>query len=741
VPDEVKLNAAIDSYSAQAYGSASDGGDLSRQRALALDAFAGKNFEPAPEGRSQVTDWSVFETIQWILPSLTRIFAGGDDIVEFEPFGPEDEEPAEQESEYLNHLVTQKNNWFLTVLQWCQDALLTKNAYCMAFMEEKIIPESESYEGITEDQLVQLLENDPEVVFASSRLDEDNPEPVIDPFSGQPSVDPFTGQPIMQPRTVYDIELKQTKAEKNLKFKVLPPERTRIAQDTSDFTLDDCNYFEYWDLTTISELRKSGYDVPDDIPDDFFAEAQEDEARDRIYHGDQNIDEADPSMKQVVVRTVWIKYDYDEDGIAELQRVVRVGDVILEREEVSRIPVASIVPFINTHRHIGVSVADLTFDIQRIKTSLLRSGLDSLNLSVNPRHAISDRVNLEDLLVSRPGGVVRLEMGAVPGEGHIMPLQTEFVFPQAQEGLRHMDSVIESRVGVNRIFQGIDESNVNDHDRVGQLSSMAAQRVEQIARIFASGFVTLFAIAHELIIKSGDSDKKIKLRNEWVSIDPTQWRSGRDMKVVAPFAAGNKDSLLSRLMIISGIHEKALAGGLPIVTPQDSYRLAKKIASAADVDGDQLFTDPRNIPPPPEEPDHAMLAIEVENKKADNQARDIEIDAQIKKEEIETESITRQAIAKLQSDTQIAIAQIKGGQSIDLEEVKARFKDAPLQLGTALDATKEINEAVTDSIRQVTEAIDEMKRTAATPIKIVRENGKIIGKEQGGVFTPLEDVG
>ena len=110
MPDNEKLLNAIDAYTAGAHGSDSDGGELSRQRSLALDAYAGKNIEPAPEGRSQVTDFTIFETIQWILPSLCRIFAAGDRIVEFEPLGPEDEDAAEQESDYLNYLVTQRNN-------------------------------------------------------------------------------------------------------------------------------------------------------------------------------------------------------------------------------------------------------------------------------------------------------------------------------------------------------------------------------------------------------------------------------------------------------------------------------------------------------------------------------------------------------------------------------------------------------------------------------------------------------
>ena len=216
-----KLIAAIDSYAEQAHGSRTEGGELARQRALALDAYGGKNIEPAPEGRSQVVDWTVFETVQWILPSLTRIFAGGDNVVEFEPQGPEDEEAAQQESDYLNYLV-QKNNWFLTVLTWCQDALITKNAYCLVEMEEKLSPEKQRYEGISEDQVAALLDDDVEVVGSEIRQ-EPTGQPEVDEM-GQPVLDEL-GQPVMGVRTLFDIEIKRTKAKQKLCFKVLPPKR------------------------------------------------------------------------------------------------------------------------------------------------------------------------------------------------------------------------------------------------------------------------------------------------------------------------------------------------------------------------------------------------------------------------------------------------------------------------------------------------------------------------------------
>ena len=738
MPDIDKLNAAIDAYESQSYGSENDEGELSRQRSLSLDAYSGKNIEPAPEGRSQVVDWTVFETIQWILPSLTRIFASGDDIIEFEPLGQEDEEAAEQESEYLNYLVTQRNNWFLTVLTWCQDALLTKNAYCMVHMEEKLSPETEAYDGQSGEQIQLLLSDEgTELVAAEQKIDEQNPEPVIDPQTGQPAIGP-DGQPMMQPRILFDVEIKRVKAKKKLTFTVLPPEKVKVGEDTRDFTLDDCNYFEYAESTTISDLRKLGFDIDDDIASEIY-ETEEDRARDGVLESDfiGDIDLPDPSMRRVECRTIWIRFDYDDDGIAELQKVIRVGREVLHREECSRIPVACIVPFVNTHRHMGASVTDLIFDIQRIKTAILRAGLDSLNLSTRPAHLISNKVKkLDELLVRRPGGVIEVDTDMPDVQGHAVPLVTEFVLPQSLEGLRHMDTVVESRVGVNRMFQGIDEASGNDHNRIGQLSTMAAQRVEQIARVFANGFERLFSLAHELIIKSGHQKEAIKLRGKWVDIDPSQWKTGRDMRVVAPFAAGNKDSLLQRLMMVASIHEKAMAGGLRIVDEKNAYSLATEIAKAADLSATKFFTDPTSLPPPEPPPDHTMIALEIEKQKVDGEMQD-----EARNAELETAKTALQdELERYKVDTnaalQIVLAQLKAGQQAELEEVKAKFKakNEPKSEPKAAEskgddkALKTITKALEDVVGKVSELAEDMN----APREVVRDaKGKLTGVKIG----------
>ena len=745
MPDDVKLNAAIDAYADTSLGSEDDG-ELAAHRALNLDAYAGKNIEPAPEGRSQVTDFTIFETIQWMLPSLIRIFANGDNIVEFAPTGEEDEEAAEQESDYLNFMVTQKNNWFLLLLTWFQDALLTKNAYCMAFIEEKEITEKESYVGQSEEALSLLLEDDVEVVEGQSYPDPDDTEKLIEPSTGTEippemaqeamALAEQTGIPlqVQPPRTLYDVQIRRTKPTKKLQFKVLPPERVKVGDDTPDFTTENCNYFEYFEEVTISSLRAQGFEVDDDIASDTLVDSEEDESRNIYVETDGESNSPDPSMRIVVARTIWIRFDYDEDGIAELQKVIRVGHEILAREDASRIPVACIVPYINTHRHMGNCVGDMSFDIQRIKTVLLRGGLDSVFASQNPGHQVSDKVNMDDMLVSRPNRLVRLTDGALPSEGHIMPLITEFTLPQTLEGLRHMDTVNEARNGVNRMFQGIDDSNLNDHNRIGQLSTMAAQRVEQIARIFGNGVEYLFSIAHELIIKSGHQAESIKLRGEWVEIDPSQWSTGRDMSVVAPFAAGNTDNLVARLMNIASIQERAFAGGLPIATPDDAYNTAIELVKASGFPvPEKFFTQPKDIPQPEPKPTLEEVAQEIEREENQSQERIKLAELTQKEEQSQRDTALKKYTADLSAEVDLLIAQASHGEKLDLETLKARLASAPIELENESitrtgQAVSDMGQGVSDILQKLTVAVSTLQEDVNAEKEIVRDDqGRVSG--------------
>lgn len=733
--DNELLIAAIDAAEQSSYSSDGDT-KLSTDRAYAIDMYMGKNLEPAPEGRSQVIDRSVYETIQWILPSLCRIFANGDDVVEIVPVSAEDEPGAKQETQYLNHVILQKNNWFETLITWVKDALLTKNGYCLAYNEERTRIEVDEYERQTEQGVALLMQDkEVEVEVLAQYPDEEYvappPQPAVDPMTGQPAIDPATGQPLMQPPPpppmLFDVKVTRKTPEKKLCIKVLPPERCKVSYKTPSFRLnDDCPYFEYYDYKTLSDLKSSGFKLPKEIPDDWQVDEEEDLARDNYdetsWRDDNN--EPDPSQRRYKVRMIWINHDEDGDGIAERLYVVRIGQQILHKQNCSRIPVASMVADPNGHRHIANSVADITIDIQRIKTAILRQGLDNLYLANNPRTFITDKINLDDALISRPGGIVRGETGAVYGQD-IAPLVMPFVFPQAMEGLEYMDQVRENRTGTNRYFTGIDQNAMNKTATgIQQLSSMAAQRVEQIARIIACGIEDLFSIVHELILKGGHKKEVVKLANNWVEVDPATWKKRYDFRISVGYAAGNKDALLQKLMLIANMQKEALMGGLPIVGPQQIYETALEITKASDFTAPQRFwMNPKDAPPPaPPQPD--VTVVTAENIRAQAKLQEAQLDAQMKDKELQLKKYETDVDAQVKLT--LAEAQIDSQHRI--EDKKAHTEDKKLgvqvhqsQLKADTDRAKALDASKVSELDQVTSELMQQAKQIGTVLESVMD--------------------
>jgi hypothetical protein len=694
--DNELLIAAIDAAEQSAYSSEGDS-QLAADRAYAIDMYNGKNIEPAPEGRSQVVDRGVFETIQWILPSLVDIYANGDDVVEISPVSAEDERGAKQESQYLNHVILNKNPtlWLMTFITWAMDAMMTKNGYCLAYSEERKNEEIDRYQRQTE-QGVQLLmdDKDVQVEVTAQYPDPDYvappPQPMIDPMTGQPAIGP-DGMPIMQPPSpppmLFDATVTRVQKERKVCYKALPPERCKISYRTPDFSISqECPYFEYYDYKTLSDLNADGFEVPDVVPDDWSIDEEEDLARDQYdeqgWRQDQN--EPDASMRRYRVRMIWILHDANEDGIAERLYVVRIGRHILHQEQCTRIPVASLVAIPNPHRHIATSIADIVVDLQRIKTAILRQGLDNLYLANNPRTFVSDKINLDDALVSRPGGLVRGETGAQYGID-IAPLVTPFVFPQAMEGLEYMDQVRENRTGTNRYFTGIDQNAMNKTATgIQQLSTMAAQRVKLIARIMGAGILDLFSIIHELIIKGGHKSETVKLSNQWVEIDPAQWKKRSDFRIAVGYAAGNKDAMVSRLMLILNAQKEALLGGLPVVTPQNVHATLVELTKASDFSSPERFwTDPQKIPAKdPPQPDPTIVAVEqlksqtslqTTQMETEQRERDSIRDAQIKQLQIETDAQVKVGLAHHQAEQQKQLKETEGHHAAGLEALRAEL--------------------------------------------------------------------
>jgi len=154
---DVKSMLAAEKASALAALSAAG---LSEDRADAMSYYLGDMSKdmPAQDGRSKAVSTDVADTIEGLMPALMDIFAGSDEVVRFEPVGPEDEQAAQQETDYVNHVFMQQNPGFMVLYSFIKDALLSKVGIVKIWWEENEQEERETYYDLSEDQFAVLAQ-------------------------------------------------------------------------------------------------------------------------------------------------------------------------------------------------------------------------------------------------------------------------------------------------------------------------------------------------------------------------------------------------------------------------------------------------------------------------------------------------------------------------------------------------------------------------------------------------------
>jgi hypothetical protein len=133
---------------------------LMEDRAQAMSYYLGDVSADMPvvDGRSATVSMDVADTIEGLMPNLMDIFAGSDEVVRFEPVGPEDEAAAQQETDYVNHVFMQQNPGFMVLYSFIKDALLSKVGIVKVWWEEREEEQRETYYDLTEDQFAMLAQ-------------------------------------------------------------------------------------------------------------------------------------------------------------------------------------------------------------------------------------------------------------------------------------------------------------------------------------------------------------------------------------------------------------------------------------------------------------------------------------------------------------------------------------------------------------------------------------------------------
>ena len=315
-------------------------------------------------------------------------------------------------------------------------------------------------------------------------------------------------------------------------------------------------------------------------------------------------------MRTVNITECFMRADMDGDGHSELIKVVRSGDFI-DWEEFEYHPMHSITPTILTHKFFGLSIPDILEDIQEIRTSLLRSYMDNVTQTINGKtYYNKNTVNIDDMLTSLPYGLV--EVNGPPAQDVFID-RPGGLPPEAFTLNELLDKIIRDRVGD---FRATLDPSVLAQANTGVVMEMlqeAKSKIFMIARIFAEvGFKKLFLTLHHLARMHSNRDEVIKLRGEWVPVNPSEWRERKNLTVKVGSGRKTKREEIVYLNEKLNRQVEMLQNGIPVVTPDNIYNTVKEIDSAMDAHPEKSWTQPSQIPPPPPpQPDPQAKVLEL----------------------------------------------------------------------------------------------------------------------------------
>jgi hypothetical protein len=708
------------------------------QQTNALRRYFGEPYGNEVDGRSSVIDRTVMDTVEQAIPSLMRIFASVEKLARYEPVMPSlnqignpqafqqmvrsRSDQADQATDYCNWLFFEENNGFIILHDWIKDALLQKLGIVKMWWDTSQEVRYESFQGLNPLQITKLVKVDlPGADIVEQRQTGEQP-------------DQMTG--MVMP--VFDIKIKLTRRVGRISIVGVPPEEFMVSRGCRDINDRMTTFACHHSLMSRSDLINMGLDAAtvQDLPAGSFRLSMQDTAQRARFNDETTYSNAiqNRSGQNALIETFdcFIRVDEDGDGIAELRRIFYAGHKILIDTEFARSPFYGLCPIRVPHKLFGLSYADMTMDLQEWKTALVRGINDNVYGSNAPELAIGPGVNVEDVLLRKPRGVIRAD-----DVNQIKPIVIPFTAGECFPVLSYIDECARRRTGINSDMAALDPETLKRVTATGvsEMMTMARSRPELVARVFAeTGIKQLFSDMLSLIRENQDYTRIIKLRGGYVAMDPRDWDT--DMTCVCRVGMGyNSDQdLMGALNTVLALQEKIImaGGGQGSVSPQNIYNTISKLLPLQGLpDITPYFNVPSGqSPPPPPDPrvqleqQKAASSQQIEQQKAANEQQrsqhQMVMDMQAQQAELRREQQEFFLnVQKTQHDMAAQTAQMAA--KFALMEKQSELKEREMLLRIDAESNRAGGPRTSKRIAQLLE-------NAGKPRKLVKdEHGDIIG--------------
>jgi len=643
-------------------------------RAESTEYYLGNEPEGTSSLQSEFISTDVRESILFMLPSIMRTFFGTKKVVEFVPKGPEDIQLAEQQTDYINYIIQQKNNGFQVLYDAFKDALVRKTGFVKVFWDDTVKATTHEYTGLDPQSYQALIiDKDVEIVKESS---------VTESIT---TLDPVSGEEITQEiPTSYDLTIRRLKQKNQVCIEAIPPEEVLISRHARD--LESASYVAHRMIKSVSDLVAMGYDQDEveqhagyggsAVDPEAFEEIEARNPFDNMVYPDRN----DAGGKDVLYVEHYLFYDFDGDGIDERVRVCSIGNGlhIVNVEPWDELPICMFCPDPEPHTAIGSCPADYLKPIQAAKSQIMRDTLDSLGHSIFPRMGIVEgQVNIDDVLNTDIGQPIRMR-----APGMVQPFAVPFVGKEAFPVLGYLDEAKENRTGVSKASAGLnaDALQSSTSQAVSATMSGAQGRVELICRHFAEGGLKdIFKTVNNLVIKHQNAQDVYRLNNKFVPVDPRYWDNDKDIIVNVAISKSSDQEKFAVLQNVAQKQEQImqlLGPQNPLVSMQQYANTLTKMIEMAGFKDSSSFINPEVPPMPPQQPeeqkpDAAEMLAQAEAMKAQVSAQKAMIDAETDRMKIIMDDDRQRDIEEAQLKVKAMEMQAKYGAQINIAEINA----------------------------------------------------------------------
>lgn len=660
--------------------------ELSPVRATATEYYQGKKFGNEEQGRSTFILTDVRDTVLAMMPSLMRIFVPtSGHILEYHArpktaaLIDQAVAAAQQATEFVNAVVLQiDNDGYWELYGAFKDALVRKLGTIKYWWEDGSTYKTYTAANCDVLQYEQLV-NDPDVEITKETQRQDP--------SGL---------------TYYDVEYKHWRREGMARFVCTPPEEILVSRDTR--SRDNSSFMAHRTEKTRSELIAMG--VPEAEIDEYGGPSSElvQSIEETARRG--GISAVDKSPEPSLVKHLWIEaypyLDVDGDGTAELVRIRTIGPgnhMVGEPEPVDERPFAFFCPDPEPHVLIGGSVADRVMDLQLMKSSIIRAAADGLADSIFPRrYFMEGHVDLQAMQSTAIGQDVAVRDEVLPAQA-VMIENKEWKGQDALAFVQYLDAVKTQRIGP--LPATLDPDALQSTPEIGVKATVqaASEQLELIARNFTVGMKQLGRGLLKLITEHQPKGRIVRLRGQYVTIDPKAWDADMDVQVNVALGTQERLGVLAANAAKQEMVLQLLGPTNPLCGVGQllhSYRSMLEIQGVPDVNKfwNELPTD-WQPPPAQPQPDPNLLLAQAEMVKAQAKLQKDQADFAVAQQSAQQDM----ADLRAQLASKTAELQLKR-EEMHLTDERERDKtEAEIALGVA-DLNARHNTAVTtESIR------------------------------------------